>query len=197
MKRLLAASIILLVSLLILAGTNVTQAEWNAINSGYGVTTNYHDIDVPLGEHVIATAGTTDERVTSVNFTWKKPDGTIAQWEVVPVSDEPLTAPEVPGGAPEELTNWANKHLGIQYWYAQDKYVVEGDVGWWTVKATFILGDSKAESQDKFRATSFFAIDEVPFGTIILLITPFGFACVYAIKKKHSNHIKTRMKMPT
>ena len=72
---------------------------------------------------------------------------------------------------------------------------IDSRVEW--VKAAFIRSDLKVESQGKFRVTFFFAVDEVPFGTIILLITPFGFACVYAIKKKHSNHIKTRMKMPT
>jgi hypothetical protein len=42
----------------------------------------------------------------------------------------------------------------------------------------------KCHDQTKFRATSFFVIDEVPLGTIVTLVLPLGFLSFVAIKKK-------------
>jgi len=58
-------------------------------------------------------------------------------------------------------------------------------VGDWTVKVTFYDATGpKGQEQTKFRATSFFVIDELPLGTIVTLLIPIGFLSFVAIKKK-------------
>jgi len=52
---------VLLASLFLFASVSIAYAQWAAIkDSGYAVTTNWHGVDVPIGQDVIATAGTTD-----------------------------------------------------------------------------------------------------------------------------------------
>ena len=45
-------------------------------------------------------------------------------------------------------------------------------------------GVSPLRARTKFRATSFFVVDELPLGTIVTLAIPFGFLSFVAIKKK-------------
>ena len=82
------------------------------------------------------------------------------------------TTPDYPPNAPQEVKNWAANHHGIKVWYAQDSHIPD-QVGDWTVKVTFYGATGpKCQDQTKFRATSFFVIDEVPFGTIVTLLIP-------------------------
>lgn len=53
-----------------------------SLESGYGVTSNYHGIDVPSGVPVTVTAMTTDPSVDVVKFIWKNPAGQIIHTEV-------------------------------------------------------------------------------------------------------------------
>lgn len=70
--------LLFLVSLFILVSVNVASAQWNAINSGYAVTTNYHGIVVPPETPVTAIAGTTNLNVYEVKFRWLRPNETEA-----------------------------------------------------------------------------------------------------------------------
>ena len=99
------------------------------------------------------------------------------------------TTPDYPPNAPQEVKNWAANHHGIKVWYAQDSHIPD-QVGDWTVKVTFYGATGpKCQDQTKFRATSFFVIDEVPLGTIVTLLIPIGFLSFVAIKKKtKTNH---------
>lgn len=178
------AVVILFLSILILANTNSVQADWNAMNSGYAVTTDYHGQDVPISAPVTATAGTTNPAVT-VNFTWLRPDGTKRSSVIVTT-----LSPQIPTtNVPQELTDYFNDGRNSTTVYFAQNATTADQAGWWTVKAEFIgVTGPQNKDQTKFRATSFFYIDEVPFGTIVTLLIPFGFLSIYAIKKKH-NHI--------
>ena len=71
-------AVLSLVSIFILVSANVTSAQWNAINSGYAVTTNYHGSVVPPETPVTAIAGTTNLNVYEVKFRWLRPNETEA-----------------------------------------------------------------------------------------------------------------------
>jgi len=178
----------LFASLLIFTNTNVAQAGWNSINSGYAVTTNYHGLDVPPYEDVTATAGTTDIGVYMVEFIWTDPDGNEISRKVWgPFSTT------VPDDAPQEVKDWDDENPGTTVYYAQDTYENVEIPGWWSVRAKF-HGATLPNSQDstRFKASSLFVVDEVPFGTIVILLIPFGFLGIYAIKRKHSIPIDAR-----
>ena len=190
MKLRFAIFIILFVSVLIFSNTNVAQAGWNAINSGYAVTTNYHGLDVPLGEEVVATAGTTDHDVTQVEFKWLNPD----EEEIHSETHELSWSSTPPANVPQKVIDWAQNNPGVEVGYAQS--TLESDsvdvIGWFTVKAIFHGPTGpKGQDHDRFKATSFFYIDEVPFGPIVILLISFGFLGLYAIKRKRYVPIDT------
>ena len=191
MKLRFAVFVILFASLFIFSNTNVAQAGWNAINSGYAVTTNYHGLDAPLGEEIVATAGTTDHDVTQVEFIWLDPDEEEIHSETLGLSWPPTP----PASVPQEVIDWAQNNPGVEVGYAQS--TLESDsvavIGWFTVKAIFHGPTGpKGQDHDRFKATSFFYIDEVPFGTIVILLIPFGFLGFYAIKRKRNIAIDAR-----
>jgi len=179
---------ILLASFLILTNVNIAQAQWSAISSGYAVTTNWHGLDVPIGQNVTATAGTTDLGVTIVRFKWHNPSNiTVRDWNVS-VSG-PITTPTVPPPPiPQEISDWAGNNTGIPYLYAQDWYIPDA-VGDWGVQAIFYNAThAKSNQTIKIRATSFNAVPEVPFGTIAIMLSMLGALSVFAIKKKYMTH---------
>ena len=191
MKLRFTAAIILFVTLLIFADTNVTQASWSSMNSGFAVTTNYHGLDVPFYEDVNATAGTDDSEVLEVEFLWKNPDDEIVWSETQGLSW--ITTPAVPENVPQEVKDWAEMNPGVNVGYAQSTYGDMDAPGWWTIQAIFHGPTGpKGQDQTKIKASSFFVIDEVPFGTIVVLLIPFGFLGIYAIKRKHSIPIDAR-----
>jgi len=201
MKLQLSVAIVFLVSVALFASVNVAQAQWPAITNGYAVTTNWHGSDIPFGQSVVVTAGTTDSQVKRVEFVWHYPNGSVAFDENVTVSG-PLVTPAHPPDVPEELVDWANQHDGsdpiypkITYWYAQSTYMpnVLGD---WGVQALFRDSGNIRKGQGnqiiKIRATSFNAVPEMQFGTIAILVSMFGALGVFALKKKRTTglHLK-------
>lgn len=186
---------ILLVSLLLLAGVNLADASWNALSSGYAVTTNWHGIDVPIGQSVTATAGTTDSEVRFVEFRWMYPNQSLFTSVRIDVSGPLITPTVPPGSISHEITDWANQHDGsdpnyprITYWYAQNIQILT-EPGDWGVQAKFYMRAHDAFSVPpdtiKIRATSFNAVPEVPFGTVAILLSWIGVLAVFALRKKH------------
>lgn len=182
-KVLLAAFIALAISAL---AVGTVFAQWPAITTGYAVTTNWHGIDVPAGQEVIVTAGTTDPNVKTINFTWKTPGGVTVWSEIVPVIG-PLVAPDVPPyKVPQEVVDWANNNHGVTYWYAQSSHTPT-EAGDWGVQARF-LGTVRVRgnSQVDFvvRATSFNLVPETPWGPIAISATFLGALGLFVFRKK-------------
>lgn len=165
------------VSLLI--PTSLVHAyDWSgtSIDSGYAVTTDWHGVEVPLGTLVTARAGTTNLDVVEVKFRWLKPDKTEA-WP-----------PFLVTAYTEELWNGQTVRVFIN---AQ----TPDELGDWGVQAVFYDGDGTGvgpipDQPDKIaiRATSFFAVPEVPFGTIIIALSMFGTLSAFILKKRHNMH---------
>jgi len=183
-KFLLAAFIALTISAL---AVGIAFAGWDAIkNSGYAVTTNWHGVDVPGGQVVVVTAGTTDMSVTTIRFIWRSPDGNTVVWnETVPVSG-PLVAPAVPVNAPQEIVDWANSNNGVRYLYAQNSHA-PSEVGDWGVQAIFLRTlRTRGNAQIDFvvRATSFNLVPETPWGPVAIAATFLGALGLFVFRKK-------------
>ena len=198
MKLRFAVATMLFATLLVFANTNIAQAQWPAISSGYAVTTNWHGEDVLIGESVTAFAGTTDSNVTQVEFRWLDPDGNpIWEGDLTTVDVfGPYTTPEVPDGVPQKIIDWANDNPGVTIWYANDTRTPDV-LGDWGVQAFFFdTTDPEKSLRGKnsdiiaIRATSINVVPEVPFGTIVILLSMFGALGVFAIKRKHFSTAK-------
>lgn len=64
----------------------MTNTIW-AIPADYGVTSNWHGVNTPIGSTVIVTALTTDSRVHKVTFLWRQPiTSQIVYTDVVPAT---------------------------------------------------------------------------------------------------------------
>ena len=189
MKLRYIVSVSLLTILLIISTANIALAGWSALNSGYAVTTTYHGIEVPLGQPVIATAGTTDALVTTIVFTWLDPDGNLV-YTSPPIVPDWQIDPNYPANVPPEIIDWAEDNPTTLVGYAQDTLTLN-IVGDWTVKIE-CYGPTNPRGQDQIiqKATSFFVVDEVPLGTIITLAIPIGFLSFVAIKKKRTSKTK-------
>ena len=141
-----------------------------------------------------ATAGTTDSEVKKVEFRWLDPDGNLV-WDVNVTVFGPYTTPDVPDNItlPPEIIEWAEENQGIDIWYAQNTQIPDV-LGDWGVQAIFHdSGKIQGKNSDivAIRATSFNVVPEVPFGTIVILLSMFGALGVFAIKRKH--HLSTGM----
>lgn len=182
---------------LILYTTVVHAGPWSALSSGYAVTTNFQGIPVwPLPQDVTATAGTTEHPnandgqggrvpefpdVTKVRFLWMPPEDSGL--------DEFLNPPELDPAL--DLTDsgedYEDKDGNLWDIYtAEDTQSIEA-LGDWGVQAWFydLEGNLKGKSGiEKIRATSFEAVPEVPFGTIVVFLAMIGALGVFAIKKK-------------
>jgi len=211
MKLQFAVVAVLLASLLVLASVNIVQAQWSAIDSGFAVTTNWHGKDVLIGESVTATAGWApalapqnpnnkkSSAVYTVEFVWHNATGHTI-WDVTVTISGPLTTPAVPPGPlPQEIIDWANLHDGmhyqggnliptITYYYANDTQK-PNSLGDWGVQAKFHDSDHNLQGANSdiiaVKATSFNVVPEVPFGTIVILLSWFGVLGVFALRKKH------------
>lgn len=196
MKLRFAICAILFGSLLIFASTSIAYAQWDAISSGYALTTDWHGQDGPIGQSVTATAGTTDNVVKAVEFRWLDPSGNVVWNPDIPVFG-PYTTPDVPDNVtlPQEVIDWANDNPGVSVWYAQNTQIpnVLGD---WAVQAIFHNPGKVMRGKNCdmvcMRAPSLHVIPEVPFGTIAILLSMFGALGVFAIKRKRS-----RIEMPS
>ena len=187
MKLRFTVAAILFATVLVFANTNIAQAQWPAISSGYAVTTNWHGQEVPLGESVTAWAGTTHSEVENVEFLWIAPDEETVVWDPWIEVFGPYTTPAVPDGVPQEIIDWAEDHLGVDIWYAQNTQTPDV-LGDWGVQALFHAGSGKIKGQDStivaIRASSINAVPEVPFGTIAISLSMFVILGVFAIKRK-------------
>lgn len=151
MKLKLGVLIIVFLSLLIASAST----QWDAISSGYAVTTDWHGKEVPFGTIVTAKAGTTNLEVVEVIFRWLKPDGTEA-WPPIPVTSYI-----------EEL--WEGQTIRVF-----ENGQIPDTLGDWGVQAVFYNGGGNGvgpiPSQPEkvaIRATSFNTIPEIPVvGTI-------------------------------
>jgi hypothetical protein len=165
--------LLVIFSILVFLGmiVNVAFAQWDAINSGYAVTTDYHGVGVLPGTLVTATAGTTDTDVENVTFLWKYPNETIVYTEAnVPV--------------------WSNGTMwdGKLIYYANSSYMPDV-LGDWGVQALFIgkNGKTKANHNDvvMIRATSLNVIPDFPVvGTAGTLVSMFLGLSLFLHKKK-------------
>lgn len=155
--------------------TSVAYAtfDWTgtSINSGYAITTDWHGMEVPLGEEVTAWAGTTNLSIIEVKFRWLRPNGTVAWWDNVTSyteeSWEDLYVREFNATRePDEIDDW-----GVQAIF----YDTEGH------------GRGPVPDQPEkmaIRARSFFAIPEVPIGTIAVVVAMFGALGFFALRRK-------------
>jgi hypothetical protein len=137
---------------------------WSAIGTGYAITSNWQGIEVPIGQNVVATAGTTDLTITTIIFRWHDPADNVMWEDTVPVSG-PITTPTTPSNVPNDVTDWANDNPDTQYLYAQSAHM-PSTIGDWGVQAFFIgpYGKTKAGLEDvvQIRAASFNVIPELP-----------------------------------
>jgi len=136
----------------------------NALNSGYGITTDYHGQEVPLGTPVTAYAATTEDvpgDVKCVVIIWLRPDGSQA-WITDPLDlydsgetwkDGKKIYWETDTRTPDVIGDWGIKAI----YYNKEKEQID---------PTPPFNDKVA-----IRATSFFHIPEVPLGPITVLIT--------------------------
>lgn len=191
MKLRFAIAAISLASLFVFASTNIAQAQWPAISAGYAVTTNRHGQDVPLGEDVLAIAGTTDSEVETVEFRWLDPGGEEI-WDVTVLVFGPYTTPSVPNGVPQEIEDWAQDNHGIDVWYANNTQTPDV-LGDWGVQALFHdptggIKSLRGRNSDiiAIRATSFNTVAEVPLGTIAISLSMFGTLSAFILRKRQS-----------
>jgi hypothetical protein len=144
----------------------ISYAQWDAINSGYGITTNWHGKEVPFGESVTAWAGTRDPSVTAIFFRWKRPDNSTYREYNNTSLVKCDSMSEIPSDAPEEIKNWAeNNPDKFPIWIATNTQIPD-TIGEWAVKAYFIgpNGTTKehVENTIMIRGTSFNVISDFP-----------------------------------
>jgi len=182
MKSALVSTVVS-VGLLFLIST--VYAPWSTLGTGYAITSNVHGIDTPPFTTVVVTAGTLDSNVEQVTFRWHEPpdgNGPVAREVAVPVFTNT-----------SKYTFKNGTQVLIRY--AIDSYSPDV-VGDWGVQAFFqdSVGTDKAGLNDviKIRATSFNVVPEVPFGTIVILLSMFGALSVFALKKRRitTSHIQ-------
>jgi hypothetical protein len=163
-------------ALISLASMAYATFDWSgtSINSGYALTTDWHGMEVPLGEAVTAWAGTTDLSIEEVKFRWLRHNGTEALMDVV--------------------TTYTEEWWEGLYVREFNATRVPDEVGDWGVQGVFYTepasghGGGPIPSQSlktAIRARSFFAVPEVPIGTMAVIIAMFGALSVFALKRKY------------
>jgi hypothetical protein len=150
-----------LAAIIFLISASLTYAQWDALNSGYAVTTNWHGKEVPLGQSVTAWAGTRDQNVKAVFFRWIRPDGSIYAEFNNKSLVQCYSPSDIPSYAPEEIKDWDK----FPIWIATNTQTPD-TIGDWTVKAYFIgpEGTTKehVENTIAIRGTSFNVIPDFP-----------------------------------
>ena len=158
-----------------LVGSFITLASahnWDgSLESGYGVTSNYHGIDVPSSSTVVVTAMTTDAVVDHVLFVWKNPAEQIIWVDIESVYSNGTTY----------------EKDGKLIYYANSSHI-PNSIGDWGVKAIFVDLNGIYRCETKLivarRATSFNVIPEIPLlgtaGASIAMLAGF----TYKIKRK-------------
>jgi len=163
-----------LATLVLAVSAPSVRAQWSALNSGYAVTTDYHGAEegVPLGTTVNATAGTKNFHIISVEFRWLPPPES---------GEEPInhTVTEY-----SEETDPEFGHILV----FRDSYepMIVGD---WGVQAIFHneTGDKVGGPTGTFfkiKATSFFAVPEIPFGPLTVTLSTFAALTIFTLKRR-------------
>ncbi len=198
--RYLPASV-LLAGLLIFASVNLVLAQWAAFEStGFGTTSNYHGIDVPVGEAVTSTAGWCPAYINpnsqeygvqflTVTFVWHDPANNTVWTDRVALQGPFTTGIDpIPSNVPKEILDWYNANPGAVWYYAQDTHTPTG-LGDWGVQAIFqnhiLKHNGQTELLHVTRGTSMNVIPEVPFGTIAILVGWLGVLGIFALRRKH------------
>jgi len=154
---------------------NAVQAPLSTLGTGYAVTSDFHGIDVIIGNPVNVTALTLDSTINRITFKWNAPNGTEGVWI------DTFTPLLIDGTG-----TWNNGTTAtIRYAYSIHN---PDSIGDWGVKVLFQGTNGKTkENMDEvvqIRATSFNAVPEVPLGTIAILMAMLGALGVFAIKKR-------------
>jgi len=168
--------ILALVAVTLLVSVDAAYAPLSTLGTGYAVTSDYHGINVIIGNPVNVTALTLDSTINRITFKWNAPNGTEGVW--IDVWDSPLLT--------DGIGTWNNGTIAtIRYAYSIHN---PDSVGDWGVKVLFQGPRGKTkENMDEvvqIRATSFNAVPEVPLGTIAIAIAMFGALGLFAIKKR-------------
>jgi len=194
--------VLLLVSFLVFTSISMVQAQWDALSSGYAVTTDKHGQIVIVGlESVTAWAGTTDDTIQIVEFVWHLPADPpyyeAVQWDENETIFGSYVTPDYPPDAPQEIKDWAALRDGsgepghypiVTVYYAKNGPKVPDVIGDWGVQALFHNHHTTPghdTTKVMVRATSFEVVPEVPFGTIAILLSWLGILGVFALRKKH------------
>jgi len=174
MDRRTKALVLSLATLALLVGTVSVKAQWSALSSGYAVTTDYHGVEegAPLGATVHAKAGTTNFHIVSVEFRWLPPPESGEEPEVHLVTEHL-----------EETDPDFGPILVFRDSYAP---LIVGD---WGVQAIFHneTGDKEGGPTGTFfkiRATSFFAVPEIPLGTLTVTLSMLAALTVFTLKRR-------------
>ena len=176
MKLPFAVAAMLLASLLVLASADKAQAQWNDIDHGYAVTTEW-------GHSITAWAGTTDSNVRTVEFQWLDTYGNPA-WNHRLAVFGPYITPNTPPDAPQEIISWAEQHPGKTVWYASDTQEPEV-IGTWIVHSVFHGSDTICgRCSHGFNLSSLNAVPEVPFGTITIALSMFAVLGIFEIRRR-------------
>jgi len=196
MKMRFAFVVIIFAIVVLFANVNIAQAQWNALSSGYAVTTDWHGTDMPIGEEVTAYAGTNDTEVEEVLFEWLDPVGNpfSRPEDLITSLLGPFSARgEYPAGVPEEILAWADDHEGVEIYLAISTPFEPDVIGDWAVKALFLdhsdpVKNLRGRNTDIIacRATSFNVVSEVPFGTIVIFMSMLGTVGIFALKRRNS-----------
>jgi hypothetical protein len=185
-------TLILLVFILLILSFNLVHAQWNAINSGYAVTTNWHGKEVPIGQSVTAWAGTNNSQVYQVEFKWKNETGHVI-YDVNVTNLDSYTTPDYPPGAPQEIIEWAtnSSNKGIKIFYANNTQIPDSQ-GEWSVQVFFYAPGGHLMGQGsgkiKIKATSFNVTPDIPIlgtaGALTAMLLSLGF---FLHRKRASN----------
>jgi len=178
---------LLVVLMLIVTPTIVKADPWSALEgSGYAVTVEGFPLEeVYPGDVIRAYAGTTypEEEVEYVVFLWLAPDETV-------ISD-PHDSHDLSGFGPDPIgmyTDFDVRVASCEITVGTDIPFIVGD---WGVQAEFWGPDGKLKGTGsstgivKIRATSFYAVPEVPMiGTLTILLTMLASLAIFARKRK-------------
>jgi len=166
-----------IVAIPLVQGTVDWTLPYNNLSSGYRITTENFPDPIMIGDPVIAWAGTTNDKIDEVKFRWLPPEGSGLDPIVAVGTYEGYV--DLPDG--KRVYQWSN----TQY---------PNVVGDWGVQGVFYDFQNPGKGQGpipeqpfpvEIRARSFFAVPEVPMGTIAVAAAMFGALGFFALKRNH------------
>lgn len=183
-----AKSIIGLGALFVLAYLIASiQAPWSSLNSGFAVTTDYHEQHLEFilpGTEVTAMAGFVVENtdpltpgVEWIQFIWRVSDNMERNESVYP---------------PFHVTTWTDKQEVTHMIYYLNDTFTPNTVGPWGIQAIFrgegghIMGQDTVDPAFSIKATSFDVVPEAPIGTIAVFLAMLGALGIFVKRRKPS-----------